>query len=723
MSNLNSIGIKSVYRTGEDDLLKDFYLPVLEHAYSYDRAVGFFSTSLLEYAMKGISAIIKNDGQMRLIVGYPLDADEFASLQQGVELKNLSIDLCKDLDELVASANSGILNYRLNLFMLLIATNKLTMKFAYRPKGMYHEKIGIIKDTSGNKILFQGSANETTNAIHVDLNFESITVYRSWIPDVYNEYAQPFERGFEKLWNAKDKNVITLDMPSELYSKISEYCRDSIDLDSLPEMSELDLVNNYSAECSNNYPLVPSKINNKIFKPFPHQELALRDWFAAGGNGLFRLATGAGKTITAMYGVSKIFETVNRPTKILLIVAVPYQALAEQWGKELAMFNMKPIRCYNSINQWEIPLNDSINLLQAGTLEFVSVVVVNKTLCSDKFQSSISRISPDNRFFIGDECHRHATNLIIKKLPKARFKMGLSATPYIETDEFNITDTNEKDLLTSYYGDVVAEYSLANALADGVLTPYNYYMHIVPLSEFETEEYGRLSKQIGRLMSIDSSKDNKALSNAIRKRNKIISNAENKTMVLDKLLRTGDFEDKAHSLFYVGEGSSTENSDNIESALQEDISQLEVLSSMIARHNWKLSKFTSLESSKSRKSIMNNFVSKRIDGLVSMRVLDEGIDLPMCKRAFILASSRNSRQFIQRRGRILRKAPGKQYADIYDFIVVPNTNRNDSVYFETLVRRELTRSMEFIRLSLNRSESEQIAIDIADEYLIQLEEL
>lgn len=723
MSSLIDLNLKSVYRTSSDDLLKDFYLPVLKHAKYYDRAVGYFSTSLLAYALKGISSIVSNDGKIRLIVGFPLEEEEFEALKEGENLKLITNKLNSELEKIIEIASSGIEKSRLQLFSLLVATNRLEMKFAFKVNGMYHEKIGIIKDEQRNKILFHGSANETTNAINPDLNYESITVYKSWQPDVYKEYASNFEIGFEELWSNNDDNIVTIDMPSEMYENISKTYRDKSAIIDGSNIDEIKLIDELKFIRKNYYPVIPSHINGNKFDIYKHQKKALRSWFSHGKKGLFRLATGSGKTITAMYGISTIFKE-SRPSKMLLIIAVPYQALAEQWVKELFLFNIKPIKCFNSRQSWENKLSDRITLLLNGNVEFVAIVVVNRTLMTQRFNSLISRINKESIFFVGDECHHHATENVQKYLPKAEFRIGLSATPFIDDKdwEYDYEPNIKKDLLTKFYGNIVAEYDLANALADGILTPYHYHLILVQLSVDESLSYLELSKEIARLMSINKSKENSALSNAIRKRNKIISNADMKAVVLDQLLKDNNFEDKSHTLFYAGEGSTLEG-EQVEKAKQRDKSQLEAISKVVVDNGWKLSKFTSLESQADRKVIMNNFVEGSIDALVSMRVLDEGIDIPQCKRAFILASSRNSRQFIQRRGRILRKSEGKDFAEIFDFIVLPNSDNSSDKAFKKLVFRELKRVMDFVRLAVNRDECEIDAKRIADEYDIDLREV
>ncbi len=719
-NNLKELELKGVYRSGKDNLLSDFYIPALKTAKYYDRAVGFFSTSLISYALKGISAIVKNDGSMRLIIGHPLDSEEFDALKEGDKLQslNLSSVLSAELDKIIESPLNNLEKSRLRFFTLLVATGRLEIKFACKLKGMYHEKIGIIKDSNKNKILFHGSANETTNAMNPDLNYESIAIYKSWLPEMYSEYAQVFEIGFEDLWNGNDPNVHTMPMPSELYEKMVKHYKDNIDV--VEPDDEATLEEKLFIARKNYYPEIPLTINDRDFKLFEHQTLALRSWFASGCVGLFKLATGSGKTITAMYGVAKIFQAATRPRKMLLIVAVPYQILADQWVRELSLFNMKPIKCYESRKNWEERLSNSITLLKSGELEFLSLVVVNKTLNTPRFLSIISRVDKECVFFVGDECHRHANENVIKILPAAKFKMGLSATPYLDAKDEDGIPNMEKEYLNGYYGDIVAKYELAEALSQGILAPYKYYIVPVVLTYEETALYIKYSKDIGRQMAIDNSKENKALSDAIRKRTKVISNTEEKHRALDSVLKKNEFIDKSHTLFYVGEGTNNVDDEN---ELSDEEKQISVISKVVMNNGWQLSKFTSLESKNERIRIMKSFEDGAIDSLVSMRVLDEGIDIPECKRAFILASSTNPRQFIQRRGRILRKSKGKDFAEIFDFVVVPSQDYEESKYIGQLVRRELARVMDFVRLSFNRTENEATATDIANKYNIDVRDI
>lgn len=716
--SLKSIKIKSTYRSSKDNILNDFYIPVLEKMKSYDRAVGYFSSSLLIYALQGVRAIVKNNGEMRLIVGFPLKDDEFQAVIEAKNLERIKSIIDQELKALLDNSNSDIEKYRIRLFTLLVATGRLKVKFAAKTAGMYHEKIGIITDSSGNKVLFAGSNNETTNAVNTDLNFESFSVYRSWQEEIYSEYALAYETGFEDLWNNREKGVITIDMPSTTYEEISKaYLKSPDYYNSVLNEDEYQVISRQIYAIDQGYPRVPEEINGRKFQLFTHQHDALRNWWSHGKKGIFRLATGAGKTITAMYGITKLFELWNKPRRLVVVISVPYVALADQWVEELKLFNMKPVCCYTGNSNWPEQLDAKLSQLLLGSLEFLSVVVVNKTLISNSFKNIIRRVESDSLMFIGDECHRLASQNTISNLPEADLRIGLSATPFIDSDEFEEQENTEKINLLSYFGNVVADFPLHKALSLGILTPYLYRIVVTPLSDEEFEDYKVFTKEIGRQMHIDKSSDNTFLANAIRERNRILSSASNKSIVLNQLLNSINFASKAHTLFYVGEGKSLEVDSN------EEINQIQVISEVLADNGWKVSKFTSTESRSERKRIMEDFKLKNIDGLVSMRVLDEGIDIPQCHRAFILASSRNERQFVQRRGRILRRSPGKDHAEIFDFVIVPPKNKNDLDIKKNLVRREFTRVMDFVRLADNRSELEHQVQDIIEYFQIDYREL
>lgn len=701
--------LKSTYSSEEDSIINDFYIPYLEESIAYDRAVGFFSASMLTYAAQGLSKFASNQGKMRLIIGHQVDDDEFEAIKKGERLRETYESLNIEFEKVINDVASDIFTCRLELLSWLVATNRLKIKFAIRRKGMYHEKIGILKDEEGNKIVFQGSANESQMALLPDFNFESISVYPSWEEIIYEKYGASYEARFERLWNNEAKETVVVDVPSEIYIRLSNVYKKIVPP---PESVEKILFDELLAhkKKSSLLPELPHILGVSEYQLKDHQKKALSNWKSNDFNGIFALATGAGKTITALHAATQL---ANFQKHLALVVAVPYQNLADQWCEVMALFSITAIRCYMSKANWQTELSTAIsdfNLNQ--TKPFIAIVVVNRTLSSATFQKEIQRIKKDKLLFVGDECHHHASKTFIKNLPEAKFRIGLSATPWSSKEE------EKEKILKSYYGDIVAEYSIEDALNDDVLTPYYYFIHPFYLTPDETEAYQQLSNEIGKLIAIREQSgtiDEHMLTALYMKRARLIGSAENKFSVLDRLLT--EIKVDKHTLFYCGDGSvicerGVEELDNL------SVRDIERIASILYKKGWKSSRFTADESLKERQRIIDNFKNGFIDAMVSIRVLDEGIDIPVCKQAFLLASSRNERQFIQRRGRILRKAAGKEFSIIHDFIVLPSESIDVDDNLKNLINSELDRLIEFAHVAKNKQEIYAKGKDISSFYNI-----
>jgi superfamily II DNA or RNA helicase len=702
MNELRENTWKKVYRTGDDNLLTDFYLKALKSAVQYDRAVGYFSSELLVLASQGLSSLIKSGGRMRLIIGHPLDHEEYDAVKAGADLSWMHEEFKKKILDTLDGDNGGFSKNKLKLLTWLLACGSLEIKFALRKRGMYHEKIGTITDCVGDKITFQGSANETINAMISDNNAESISVYQSWDTEIYAGYGQPYEEGFEALWRGNQHETYTVGLPSETYEAISKAAREEgcPDLELEQIYARQNILNTKSLISTNkSQPHVPELIGGNRFSIREHQRNALESWRANNYRGIMKLATGSGKTITAIYGAVRMYEARN---KLFVIIAVPYNELAGQWVENLKWFGITPHKCYDNKNNWYERFKLDVQAFALGTKTFVSAVVINKTMITEAFQEVIKNIPEDQLLFVGDECHRHGAEKTSKYLPSSKLRMGLSATPYADDDDEIETPFPDegKKRLNDYYGAIVAEYSLSDAINDNVLTPYKYHVRVVRLTEMEQEEYEEITTKIGNLVrqgaSINKAEGNETLTILCSRRSRLLGAAENKLLVLKSLISKIPEEDRQYSLFYCAEGESERNGKSSKNVDQ--------VSLILNEYKWRVCKFTSREKTKERKSIMSSFVSGGIDALVSMKVLDEGIDIPVCKTAFILASTKNPRQYVQRRGRILRKFPGKSYANIYDFVVLPAIGYEKSSASIKLVRSEKERVNDFMLLSKNKSD-------------------
>lgn len=705
MEGFRSLKWESVYRAGDQNLFKEFYIPALERAVSYDRAVGFFSSQSLVSNLRGLSKLVANGGKMRLIIGHPLEENEFMAVKQGYRLAELFDDLDLRLAEIMNEKNS-CLDLNLQLLSMLIASSRLEIKFAFRRKGMYHEKIGVLLDTNNDRLVFQGSANETIYALEDGYNAESIMVFPSWREEIFEFYGVPCIQGFEALWEGEQPNTVTMTVPSSFYEKISQMARENTTLASLVDR-ELSLFNEadesfFTNKKTFNIPAIPSHIGNNLFSIRDHQKQAIKSWASNGYKGILKLSTGSGKTITSIVAATKIFEARKKKSApTVLIVSVPYKELASQWVDNLNLFNIHPIKCWESKSRWYDDLKKEILDINMKAHDFLAVVVVNRTMESNDFQSVISNLDSNTMMLIGDECHNHGSKKTNESLPNAFYRMGLSATPFrSDDDEVDSPFPNyARDRILAYYGDIVSEYSLGDAINDGVLCEYNYHLIPVFLTAEEQDEYEQLTAEIGKLIIQSktglSRPQKNQLTSLCGTRSRLLGSAKNKLTALKELVSKIPSADRKLSLFYCGEGKLRDE----EATSVDELRVIQAVSKTLSEAGWKTSQFTSTETASDRRAIMNNFLNGDIDALVSMKVLDEGVDVPDCRKAFILASTRNPRQYVQRRGRVLRQAPGKEIAEIFDFITLPTSNSNAS---RALRAAELERIDDFVLLANNR---------------------
>ena len=697
---------KGVYKSDLDNILEDFYFPTLSVANTYDRAVGFFSASTISYAAQALSIFVKKGGKIRLILGAFSEREDLEAINQGYREKEISEKIGCELLSMISNISDELFQNRFDTLSWLVAHGRLDVKIALRERGMYHDKVGIISDKNGDKVVFSGSANESTHALLPTHNYESINVFKTWVPE-HAEFLNPHIESFERLWKNESHATAVIDIPVAVREKLISVSR-SLDYTPDPEIeaavaARILAKTGYTASTSSSKPREPTTINGQPFKIRDHQIATLESWKAKGDfQGTFDLATGAGKTITAIHAVVKLSEAIDG---LACVIAAPYQNLADQWVDILSTFNVYPVKCYVSRANWEDDLRRTIHELTMGSRKFAAIVVVNRTLKSPEFQECLNKVKGNRLLWIGDECHHHTSKTYEGFLPvHARYRIGLSATPEHYLDE----QRNER--LNEFYGGIVYSYTLKQAISDKVLTPYVYYPHLVEFTEGEAEEFIELSEQIGRLSARAKRKPpseaSPQLTGLLMRRARLIGSAANKLPVLQAVL-TGN-KPTQHTLFYCGDGTieTDEDNGNSEESMKQGKRQIEAVSSMLHNMKWDVSRFTSRESRRDRDSILENFRLGLIDAMVAIRCLDEGIDVPACSTAYILASSRDPRQFVQRRGRILRRSPGKDRALIHDFVVVlPEGFETESAYAKHLIKSELSRVAEFSSLSENRSES------------------
>lgn len=702
---LRNLGLKAVYRSDEDNILEDFYIPALSVAVSYQRAVGYFSAAMLSFAAQGLSAFVENNGTMQLVIGGELHPDDEEAIRKGYDIRHVSERLGLQIADMIDSISDALCYRRLEALAWLVATGRLDIKIALRREGMYHEKIGIIRDADGDAVVFQGSANETAHALLPDFNFESINVFPCWREELSPHFT-PYLRGFDRLWKNEARDTYVIEFPdaaARKLAKIAERCKVPA-----PEV-EIELLRSLAGHAERpsdaELPAVPKYFGESEFAMREHQLAALNAWKANALHGIFAHATGSGKTVTAIYAAVRLFAATKR---LALVVSVPYQNLADQWVATLKEFNISALCCYGGRDQWAASCAEQVSLFQAGAMPFLAIVVVNRTFQTELFQRHLASIPGDGLLWVGDECHHHSSITINAALPPhARMRLGLSATPesYVNPDATT--------RLKHYYGEVVSTFTLEDALRANVITPYNYHVHVVSLTDAEANQYIELSLQIAGLSGSATADpddlDDTQLKNLLMKRSRLLGGASEKLTSLQGLLR--GTTPHPLTLFYCGDGS-TEDEDSHESTRI-----IDAVTTVLYEHGWKCAQFTSRESREERNRLLDAFRIGAVDGLVAIRCLDEGIDVPACRTAYLLASSRNPKQFIQRRGRILRKSPGKTSAVIHDFVVrLPASPIKSNPFERRLVAMELERVAEFAQLAQNSVDAVRALLPLLKEY-------
>lgn len=701
-----SLQILRSYRTNKNDIVRQFYVPILKESVLYKRAVGFFSSTALIELSKGISGLIKNGGKIKFIVSPLLSEEDIQAIQHGYDEREIvKRSLLREFREPQNDSESE----RLNWLAHLIANGFLEIKVAFTPpnktSGMYHEKIGIIYDTYGNRVAFTGSLNETINAFHN--NYESIVVFNSLVQEDYQRIID-IDADFDSLWANREENIKVLDFPDVVKEKLISYQKASTNLN----LDKIELENFLEVNPPvPGIPIVPVDL-------YDYQKEAIKKWSEQDYCGIFDMATGTGKTYTGLGAAVRLFEDKQR---VAIIIVCPYQHLVEQWVEDIVKFNMRPTIGYSTSKQidWKRRLQNDIMDFKLGVINIFCFVTTNATFSSSYVQTQLDKLGRDTLLIV-DEAHNFGSvNLRLTLNPKFKYRLALSAT--LERH----ADAEGTQALYDYFGEKCIEYGLERAIRENKLTPYYYYPKIVYLTDAELANYRELSKKIAK--QYHKNKNEKLEITEIGKkllikRARIIAGAVNKVSLLKELMEK--YKNDTHILIYCGAARNTEYiSDDLETDEYGERQIVSVSKMLGCDLGMKVTHFTSAESAAERERIKEQFAkADPYQAIVAIKCLDEGVNIPSIKIAFILASSTNSKEYIQRRGRVLRKAPNKPYAVIYDFITLPTqldyvSARSENAQLDlSLIKREIIRMKEFGEISQNPSEADKLIKELSEVY-------
>lgn len=662
--SFKEINLKPAYDSEEDDMLNDFYIPVLSRAKTYDRLAGFFSSTTLAAAAKGISRFIKNKGKMRLITSAKLRDVDLEAIKQGLYntdevLTNLMVkDIDSITDELIKDHVKALAWMVANkLLEIKVAIPKYENYYTSNEQPLYHQKVGILYDKEDNIMSFSGSINESATAWLY--NIEEFKVFRSWI-DGEREYLENDINKFEKYWNGNTKYVNIIDMPKAIRDKFIELAPSNID--------EIDLEKWYKI---------------KTIRLRDYQYEAVKNWLNNSCRGIFEMATGTGKTYTA---IECIKEALNREPSLAVVISVPYIHLIRQWQNNLSRFNLNAIELFGNSTNWKKRLGNEIIDLNNNIINRLLILTTHDTLSNPIFIKQINNLRVP-ALLVVDEVHSVGSKVRSNALlDKYEYRLGLTATPNRYFD-----DEGTMRLL-SYFNGIVARFDLKDAIEHGYLVPYEYYPHYVELTKEEFEEYRRFTRKIASQWdNAEDDETRKSLENLLLvQRQKIIVNAKNKLVKFEELVsELKDLMD--HCLVYCSE------------------KQLEPVQKILNKHVIINQKVTFKEDFATRNDYLKKFDEGIYKVIAAINCLDEGIDIPSTKMAIILASSGNPKQYIQRRGRILRPSKNKDKAILHDILVIPSLLwSTDDIAFKLekkIVEKELKRHLEMASIALNKDES------------------
>lgn len=717
-----------------------FFSEALCNATTFDIKLGFFSSSAINVLADGFATFLYNGGRMRMIINDMLSEEDCNAIVVGEsDVVTPYFDL--NAIDLISNTLSKRDRHFFECLSWLIRNERIEIKII-TPKignGIAHSKCGIFSDGI-NKVAFDGSCNFSRMAL-VD-NIESINAFCDWDGERDKDRINDISNNFNNTFSGADKTVIYLKADQIIknitntykYKDIKDLLEDEqCIINSKIENKPSDSIRWILERARNKVTTIIGSLNKEKEKceskpiitltpkfpypePRPYQIEAYNNWKIS-QKGLFAMATGTGKTLTSLNCLLQIY---NKFKFYQALILVPTITLVEQWEEECKRFNFGHIIKVSSKNQrWRSDIDDiklKESLAQSADLPVSFIIIATYSSFSResafKQLMSLSRKTQRQMLLIADEAHNIGASNIISKLDRIKIlrRIGLSATPERQFDDIG------NKMVMHFFGckdKYTFEYSMKDAIDNGFLCRYKYYPHIVRLDEEEMAEYKKISLQLAKFYNIDEnsfSDANDILMRLLLKRKRIIHKAHNKEEVFRQIIqqRFKECGNLKYTLVYAPEGVQ------IDSDIQYDTTDnptddydIDKLIDKYTKIIQEVSPTTTVKKFisgiQNRDEVLRKFSTGEIEVLTSMKCLDEGVDVPRSELAIFCASTGNPRQFIQRRGRILRRHPDKHIAIIHDLVVAPEFDSTEENYNmeRNLLKGELQRVKDFAGLSEN----------------------
>lgn len=654
--NLRDADVRPQYDSIFDDVYGDFFNPVLKRSRRCSRAGGRFTSKNLAACAEGMQEFIQNDGRMELAMLPEFSKEDIEAIRRGIRNESdvLSEGWIKDMSEISekfvedrVKALSWMLangNLEIKIVMPRDVEGKIVKYSALQESQVFKKKTGLFWSSGNDVLTFSGNIEYDDKMMGEYYHFRT---YRSWVPDEKKYVEQDYDE-FMRYWDGQaEAGKIRLEAV-----QLPDAIRDSLIRIAPSSKSQISLQ-------------VAPRLR-------PYQKEAVQRWTDAGGRGVLEMATGTGKTFAAIGCMDEIRK---RCKKVLVAVACPFDNLERQWKSELERWGIQSqITSHNT--RWYTAMKDAISALRSSNQEHMLVIITSySTFHSEKF-TSVIRDSGMETMLVADEVHNAGSPTRLAGLTDAYvYRLGLSATLERYFDEQGTA------ALQRFFGDTVFALDLEQAIAHKFLVGYNYHPIYTDLTEDEYEEYRRRTKLIAMLWRSKKAEDRERLERELDIRSRIILNAESKIERFAEWARAHEGRIK-HTLVYCSEVQMPR--------VKQILTECGAVNREITAKN--------PSNVYDRTSILQEFANGTYDAIVANKVLDEGADIPAANTCVMLASTGNPKQFIQRRGRVLRRLPQgysdgrqKEHADIYDIIVMPDGGEGYTVA-EAQVERQITSS-------------------------------
>lgn len=677
-----------LYVLPKDPLVTRVLVPAMRSSTQLDVMMGYFASSSFAEIAPGLATFLRNTpAPMRIVVSPFLTETDFDTLTRDDKYR---ADLARRLLIDDAPNEYDLARHTLECLAWLLNQHRLIIKIAVMRSALFHPKVWLFCDEQ-NRAALHGSTNLTASGLKH--NREQITLSRDWAGAESIYSIDRLREEFDSLWSGGDDDCYVLPLSDAVARKIVEKYK----TDRAPDEKS------FQALWRKAHGASPPTIDEGFSSPsalvvpphlkydsgeFAHQGEAVQAWEAADRRGILEMATGSGKTITALICAARLQDVVANG--LLVVVAAPYRPLIEQWCEEVRQFGISPVdlTAAGGPRPRAKEIGQASRSLRTGVSHTEVLIVSNNILRTEEFNRRLSA-APGMKLLVADECHNLGADSFMTNPPEYfSYRLGLSATPERQYDDVGT------QALQAYFGDTCFTFALKDAIGN-CLTEYDYHVHLIELTPSEMDEWSELTRQIGtQAWRVEAGEESSHLDNLLRQRRLVLETASGKIETLASLIDTQNPRDLRHALVY---------------ATDKDPKQLKAVNRLLTSRGLLFHQLTQEETASRHKTnnILSSFQEGIIRVLTAKRVLDEGVNIPQIKLAYLLASTTVRRQWVQRRGRLLRncKAIGKTHAVIHDLVVVPPLATVPTPQLDSdsrrLVRSELDRVWEFAQLSRN----------------------